>query len=57
MKTYTYSYQNGPCRGREAGRGRLRTPANLAGYLANLAGVPDAPERGRMHVPNARTAV
>ena len=36
MKTYTYSYQNGLCRGREAGRGRLRTPANLAGYLASF---------------------
>ena len=56
MKTYTYSYQNvkkpGLCRGREAGRGRLRTPAKLAGY-------PKGPEctyhgRGVLNTPTKR---
>ena len=36
MKTYTYSYQNGPCRGREAGRGRLRTASAEAGKLGRV---------------------
>ena len=46
MKTYTYSYQNGPCRGREAGevpgqiRRRPQTPLTASAEAGKLGRVP-----------------
>ena len=54
MKTYTYSYQNGLCRGREAGRIPAPSSVRVGAYRIRP---PDGPERGRIHVPNARTTV
>ena len=57
MKTYTYSYQNGPCleastdglcRGREAGRVPAPSSVRVGAYRIRP---PDGPERGRIHVP------
>ena len=52
MKTYTYSYQNGLCRGREAGRVPAPSSVRVGAYRIRP---PDGPERGRMTVTNART--
>ena len=53
MKTYTYSYQNGPCLGASADAGEAgRVPAPSSVRVgAYRIRPPDGPERGRMHVP------
>ena len=55
MKTYTYSYQNGLCRGREAGEvpGQIRRrPQGPSGYLGR--GVLHTPYRAPRHGANTR---